>query len=375
MNYLMQQKRQQVTVNSTFLSAKVFLGTEKTGSGSSTRPGQDLKTRFRVVPSSKMIASILKESYPEAEKVGDSLLIEKLNIYAYAESIESTVQWDASVFAGNKLVRTCDRQTMFEMETQNGYQVRSEGKPCCMAGQGLHIPCSKGCKPTLRFSFYIKEVFDGFHEENGHFINNYGGRSDLPCRLTIVGLTNQRDGGLIDQLMAIENYVGSIKCAPVEFWNQFSGRLIPLQLSRIEIGITRPEIKKTEGGYTRTGNRCSGVAYPVVVEIHPLWIQAFNAWQNQRFMSAFETQAIAPVQTPKIEQKEVKAEVKAIAPVPVVETAIEESPSAIAEKLFSMGLAFSDPEVQLQVKNPEFRERWMQLKKEFETKELADISF
>ena len=303
MNNLYKQKQQQRTTQiSAFTSAKVFLGLESTGNGASTRPGADLKNRFRVVPSSPAIAGILRQAYPQAEKTQKGhFLIDVLNIYCFAESIESTAIWEASQWQGNKCVRSCDRHTinmeLEELKIDYGrkqgiyYSQKSEGKPCPMRDQPLHIPCVKGCELKITLKFYIKEVFDGFYIEDGQRIPTLNGRSDLPVQCVLSGTTNQKTGGVIDQLFAIQNYVGSIKVAPTQFWNQFSGHFIPLQISRIEVPILRPDLKKNDkGSYIRTEKRCESKAYPVQIQVHPLWLQAYNSWQQQRYLKQFESQ-------------------------------------------------------------------------------------
>ena len=267
------------------LSGTVWKGNIKPGSGA----GRTLEEKLRFSGRSSAFAGIIKAAYNGAATAkATDVIVDYLTVFAYDNSIEKTFVSRMGIWAGTRVVRVCDRDTVTALEHEGKdlhgqplFELKKVSQPCPLRNvESLGVACPHGCKQEATFYFYIPELINGYGD-------NRRGITSMPCALTTHSWLDIVDGGIGDQLQAIADEFGSITWAPDGFqFGQFGNR-IPLILSRYKATTKRPEFSKTEkitgAGKphdARTGKKAPMDTWPLSIVVDPIWRQAYYAWQR-----------------------------------------------------------------------------------------------
>ena len=235
----------------------IFVGTKK----SESRPGRDLKNRFRVELSGES-QGLFQSHYGTMEP-------KTLNVFfPFHKADDNMDAWrDYNTIQG--LVRRCDGENIIrEVITKTSYKngkpypkrVREDVMKPCMKKDG-EVKC-KDCEDTGYLQVLITELVP------------FVGHTQI-LLFTATGLNNVL--GLTNQLRIYEQKYGSLKETQLPM-PQYGNR-IPFTLSRAPANISRPiydaGAKRYTGGYSRTE------AAPIRVTENKEWLHHWTEMQRR----------------------------------------------------------------------------------------------
>ena len=252
---------------------KCYKGARKTGTGDSTLPGSDLKSKIRVTTSHRGAIAVLKDCYGEPNGQGD-FIVDELRLYLALDDPDLAFETQMKAFDGSGTLIMCDRNTIYKeadtITTHKGKRrvLRSCDKPCPLQGTD-EWDCPNECKPDGILHFYIRELLDSDWMIHCQFETKaYGDVSNL-----------------IKQIRGIQRELGSLTQSPYPcYWTRHK---IPLILSRVERSRKRPATTlKPEAQWKRpgkkeyeyTGKKGDAKFWDLDLQIDPVWMD----WYRKR---------------------------------------------------------------------------------------------
>lgn len=285
-NGLGTRKEDAAVRNDPRITFRVFKGMRQTGKGESTRPGADLKDRFRIETKDRRLREIITLYYRDVEVTSDGdFLLPSINVFLWGDKLEHTFTSFMAVHSTSGRELLCDRETITERtvihtdKEGNKWRRKKQVKEKCPLAETPGWDCPNKCQKHGRLIVGLAEACSEpeFYDSFGVLsVHGFSDLEEIPIQLAHWAqvITGNPDR----ECAASSPYT----------YSPTQGH-IPYIMTRMPKDIKVPILEEASPGSrkkVRTGKKRDKETYSVLIYPEPNFVRAIHLWRQREQIEA-----------------------------------------------------------------------------------------